>query len=493
METNFYIFIIFSLGSILGLILYYERTKLKALEEKNKRLKDIVDQLDEGAKLIIKTDLALDRAQEELDKKITGLYTLHELGKKISSTFNIEDLFNLIKPPFVYKLGFSKTLIALKGAASESISIKTSIGYSDAEIKQIEKELNLNKEMDISQLFKKSRFLLVNRDVEKIDREDFLANLFGTESFLAVPIIVKGSPVGFILMGDISSYTKLTEGDAELLSILASQIGTAIENTMLYTELSNSHHDLERRVRERTLELDRLNEELKRLNKVKSDFVSAVSHELRTPLTSIKGYASILMTGKLGDVPPAQKERLEKIDKHSNSLTHLVNNLLDIARIESGRVQMDIREVSIKEMLDSVVDIITPQIKEKDITLKTNLKTASNNIKADPSQLERVFVNLLGNAVKFTPQKGKITISCEDKKDCVEFGVEDTGIGIPKDDLEKIFEEFYRADNALDQKVKGSGLGLSLVKKIIEAHKGRIWAESELGKGTKFSFIIPKS
>jgi signal transduction histidine kinase len=136
--------------------------------------------------------------------------------------------------------------------------------------------------------------------------------------------------------------------------------------------------------------------------------------------------------------------------------------------------------------------MVTPQVKEKNITLKINIKTVSDRIKADPSQLERVFINLLGNAIKFTPEKGKITISCEDKKDSVEFGVEDTGIGIPKDGLKKVFEEFYRADNALDQKVKGTGLGLSLAKKIVEAHKGKIWVESELGKGTRFNFTIPK-
>ena len=250
--------------------------------------------------------------------------------------------------------------------------------------------------------------------------------------------------------------------------------------------------ELERRVKERTLELARLNEELKRLNKVKSDFVSAVSHELRTPLTSIKGYASILMTGKLGPVSPVQKERLEKINSHSNNLTHLINNLLDIARIESGRVQMEIKEVVIKDLLDSIIDTITPQIKEKNISLKINIKTDADKIKADPGQIERVFLNLLSNAVKFTPGKGTIVISAVDKGGSIEFSVEDTGIGIPKQDLEKVFEEFFRSDNAAAQEIKGTGLGLSLVKKIIEAHNGKIWVESELGKGTKFSFTISK-
>jgi len=483
--------ILILLAGVLAILYVFEKNKNAGVEEKNRNLQDIINQLDEQARMIIKTDLALNKVQEELDKKITGLYTLHQLGKKINSTFNVEDLFALIKPPFVSKLGFERTLIMIRDKNSKSLITKTYIGYSSDEIKTIEKELN--KGSFAALLLKKGKFLLVNRELEKIEHEEALSKIFKSKSFLTVPIVAKDESIGFILMGNASAYSKATEGDAELLSVLASQIGTAIENTSLYTELFNSHQDLERRVRERTQELARLNEELTKLNKVKSDFVSAVSHELRTPLTSIKGYASILMAGKLGDVTPAQKERLQKIDKHSNSLAHLVNNLLDISRIESGKVQMSIKEASIKEVLDSVVDIIAPQVKEKHISLKINIKTKSDKIKVDASQLERVFINLLGNAVKFTPEKGKIVISCQDIKDFVEFSVEDTGIGIPKLDIKSVFEEFFRSDNALDQKVKGTGLGLSLVKKIIEAHNGKIWVDSTLGEGTRFSFTIPKS
>ncbi len=474
------------------LILYYlEKGKHIKAEEKNKRLEDIIKHLDEQAKMIIKTDLALNKVQGELDKKITALYTLHELGKKIAATFNIEDLFALINKPLVSKLGFSKAIIMLRDEDSGTLFTKTSIGYSGSDITRIEK--GLKKQTVAATLLKKGGFLLADRDLKKVEHEDLLSDIFGIESFLTVPIVAKDESVGFILMGNVSGYTKLTEGDVELLSILASQIGTAIENSKLYTELFMSRQGLERKVKERTVELARLNEELRRLNKVKSDFVSAVSHELRTPLTSIKGYASILMTGKLGKVSAAQKERLEKIDKHSNNLAHLINNMLDIARIESGKVQMLIKETSIKEILDSVLDIITPQIKEKNISLEMNLKTGSDKIKADPSQIERVLLNLLSNAVKFTPEKGRISISCEDKRDSIEFKVEDTGIGISERDAQRVFEEFFRAEDAMDQKIKGTGLGLSLVKKIIEAHNGKIWVDSELGKGTKFTFTIPKS
>ncbi|MFA5389321.1 MAG: GAF domain-containing sensor histidine kinase [Candidatus Omnitrophota bacterium] len=475
---------------VLFILYYFERSRRLEAEKSNKRLQDVISQLDSQAKIIIKTDMALNKVQEELDRKITGLYTLHELGRKVNSTFNIEDLFGLINQPFLFKLGFSRSLVMLKDEPSGLVTAKSSIGYSDAEIKTIEMELN--KRNFLSSFFKKNKPILVKRDTENMELEYGLLDIFGTESFITAPIVARDEPVGFILIGNTSLYAKVTEGDTELLSILASQIGTAIENTKLYTELFNSHKELERRVAERTNDLEKLNEELKRLNQMKSDFISAVSHELRTPLTSIKGYASILMAGKLGDVLPAQKERLEKIDKHSNSLVHLINNLLDIARIESGKVQMDMKDVSIKEMLDSVIDIITPQVREKNISLKVNLKIKFDRIKADQGQMERVFLNLLSNAYKFTPENGRITVDVEEKNDAIQFSIEDTGIGIPPQDIQKVFQEFFRADNALDQKIKGSGLGLSLVKKIVEAHKGRIWFDSELGKGTRFTFTIPK-
>ncbi len=485
--------VIFLAGIILILYLFERNRRLKG-DKANKSLENAIKELDEQAKMIIKSDLSLSKMHEELDKKITGLYTLHELGKKTSATFNIDDLPNLINQALVLKLGFSRAIMAFKDEHSGNIAIKTSIGYSDDEIKRMQKELNKKDNSFLTKsLFRKTGFLLVNMDSKKIEHEDILSDIFKTESFLTVPIVVKDEPVGFILMGNESSYNRVAQGDAELLSILASQIGTAIENTHLYTELFNSRKDLERRVKERTEEFARFNKELKKLNKMKSDFVSAVSHELRTPLTSIKGYASILMAGKLGDVSPQQKERLEKIDIHSNNLTRLVNNLLDIARIESGKVQMDLKDMSIKKLLDSIVDITTPQIKEKDILLKIDSKITVDKIKADPGQLERVFINLLGNAIKFTPKKGKITISIEEKKDAFKFSIEDTGIGIPKKDLERVFEDFFRSDNAQDQNIKGTGLGLSLVKKIVLAHKGEIWVDSELDNGSKFSFIIPRS
>jgi len=249
---------------------------------------------------------------------------------------------------------------------------------------------------------------------------------------------------------------------------------------------------LERKVEERTLQLSRALEEIKMISKRKSDFVSAVSHELRTPLTSIKGYASILLSEKLGQLPPAVKERLDKINRHSDELAQLVNNLLDISRIESGKISMKLEPLNLKEIIEEVVDLMNVQLKEKEIEFKFELSADVEYVLADRQQLERVFINLLGNAIKFTPAKGKISIRASSLDNLCQIDITDTGIGIPQESLGAIFDEFYRVDNPINQKVKGTGLGLSLVKRIVEAHGGSIWVRSKLNEGSTFSFTIPK-
>jgi signal transduction histidine kinase len=288
-----------------------------------------------------------------------------------------------------------------------------------------------------------------------------------------------------------SNYSPITSGDKEIISILATQIGQSLENAKLFEETWRSHQELETKVKQRTKELSDVLEEIKAITKRKSDFVSAVSHELRTPLTSIKGYASLLSAGKLGELQPPVKERLEKINKHADSLSQLINDLLDVSRIESGKVEMKIEDIDIRKLLEAIADMFMPQFKEKQISLLQDVSSDISTIPADLNQLQRVFINLLSNAFKFTPPDGKITIRVKKTDSSAQIDVEDTGLGIAENNLKKIFEEFYREDNEINQSVKGTGLGLSLVKYIVEAHQGKIWVNSKLGKGTTFSFTIP--
>jgi len=209
-------------------------------------------------------------------------------------------------------------------------------------------------------------------------------------------------------------------------------------------------------------------------------------------LTSIKGYASILIAGKLGDIPEAVKKRLEKINLHSDSLVNLINDLLDISRIESGRAELTIRPCAIRPLIENVHDLLTPQMRGKNIQWICRLsQDTPQTIEMDSRQIERVFINLISNAIKFTPEKGTIQVSSSMNNQTVTFTVADTGIGIPEENLTRLFDEFYRVDNSINQNVKGTGLGLALVKKIIEAHHGTIHVTSKVNEGTAFHFCLP--
>ncbi|MBN2097737.1 MAG: GAF domain-containing sensor histidine kinase [Candidatus Omnitrophica bacterium] len=470
-------------------VLTEKQRKAKAsLEYSLDKLKKTYDELDEQAKIIVRKDLELNTAQEELDKKINSLYTLHKLSKAISSTFDSEKFFSQIDKSFIEELGFNKGLVLLLDKDTRELTLPVLIGYTPEEQGQIKEYCHQNPVLE-----QFNQPILVAQDSLLDQAKNELLPTLKVNSFCAVPIISQEAMLGLMIVGNDLPYTQATEGDLEILSILAGQIAGGLENVRLYEQLWHSHQDLEQRVAERTKELALANEKLKKIDKLKSEFVSAVSHELRTPLTSIKGYAAILMAGKLGEVPEAVKERLKKINLHSDTLTKMVNDLLDISRIEAGKVTMKLQSLNIKEAVTEAVDLIAPQLKEKKIQLSIEVAENLPSCLADKIQLERVLTNLLGNALKFTGEKGKISLKAKEEKDALQIDVQDSGIGIAKEELSNIFEEFYRADNPINQKVKGTGLGLALVKRIIEAHQGKIWVSSEPKKGTTFSFTLPKA
>ena len=191
--------------------------------------------------------------------------------------------------------------------------------------------------------------------------------------------------------------------------------------------------------------------------------------------------------------PAAVKERLAKINSHSDNLVKLINDLLDIARIESGRVEMKTVLQPIKPMLTNIADLLTPQLSAKTLTLRVQVQADAPEIEFDTSQVERVFINLISNAIKFTPPGGTITINAIPQwdKHAIVCEVADTGIGIKTEDVIRVFDEFYRVDNEINMSVKGTGLGLALAKNIVEAHGGKIWVTSEVGAGTTFHFTLP--
>jgi len=476
---------------VLVIVLVFKMEKIKELQTQLAKLKRAFDELDGQAKLIVRTDLELHRAQEELDKKVAGLVTLQKLTRLISTTLDEEEIFNKLEEKHITELGFDRAIAFSKDDAN-IFRVRISIGYTMEEANRILKEL-LNHPFILDKVLDKNK-VFSSLDIDKTGKEiPDLIKLLDISSFVCAPMMKKDGAIGALILGCESPYTHLTEGDKDLVYILATQIGQALENAKLFEETWRSHQELEAKIQQRTKELSAALEEIKLISKRKSDFISAVSHELRTPLTSIKGYASILALGKLGVLPPEAKERVEKINKHSDSLSQLINNLLDISRIESGHAELNIEPLNLKNMTDSLADMLAPAMKEKTIEFIVDLPPGSPLVKGDKAQIERVFINLVGNAIKFVPEKGRITIKAKTlDPETIQVSVSDNGIGIPEKDLAKLGEEFFRIDNDVNTKVKGTGLGLSLVKSIIAAHKGKLTISSQQGKGSTFSFTLPR-
>ena len=231
-------------------------------------------------------------------------------------------------------------------------------------------------------------------------------------------------------------------------------------------------------------------EYLERLQRMRSQFLANVSHELRTPIFSIQGYIETLLNGAIDD-PKVNRHFLQKATDNTVNLSNLLNDLIDISMIESGEMRMSYRYFDINSYINTILSEFSLMAEEKNIQLIFNQSENNLQVFGDKDKLHQVFVNLLQNAIKYTDE-GKIEIKLEEEKKFVNISIKDTGIGIPEEDLNRIFERFYRVDKARSRAVGGTGLGLAIVKHIIEAHNSKIAVSSKLGEGSTFSFKLKK-
>jgi len=232
--------------------------------------------------------------------------------------------------------------------------------------------------------------------------------------------------------------------------------------------------------------------DLRRLEKVRQDFVANVSHELRTPVATIKGFAETLLGGAIEDKKNL-KGFLEIIHADSTRLANLVNDLLDLSQIESGKLKLDFHPCALFPIVDRIITVLDNRLKQKDVFIKTKISDDISLLKADEGGIAQVLLNLVENAIKYNKSNGSVVISAQEKDHFIEITVEDNGIGIPQEDIPRIFERFYRVDKARSRELGGTGLGLSIVKHIVQSHGGEVYVQSVLGKGSSFSFTIPKS
>ena len=259
-------------------------------------------------------------------------------------------------------------------------------------------------------------------------------------------------------------------------------------------EVPASHHFLQlivvpdRDTRGGTLLLVQDLTRVRRLETVRRDFISNLSHELRTPLASLKALTETLQDGALSDLEVAPRF-LGRIHTEVDALTQMAQELLDLSKIESGQVELALRKVDPSAVLKSAAERMRVQAERAGVSLKLGETATRSEVRADASRIEQVLVNLIHNAVKFTRRGGSITLSAYEEQRSVVFVVRDTGTGIPSDDLPRIFERFYRVDKS--RTGSGTGLGLSIARHIVEAHGGKIWAQSREGEGSVFCFSIP--
>jgi two-component system phosphate regulon sensor histidine kinase PhoR len=230
--------------------------------------------------------------------------------------------------------------------------------------------------------------------------------------------------------------------------------------------------------------------ELRRLERVRQDFVANVSHEFKTPLTAIQGFAETLLAGALDD-PENNRRFLEIIRNHAIRLARLTNDLLKLARIEAGKMELEFSSVGLLELIEACTETTLLKANRKEITLEITVPPQLPAVRGDAALLRDVLQNLLDNAIQYTPPRGHISVAASAGPREAVITVTDTGIGIPLSDSERIFERFYRVDAARSREAGGTGLGLSIAKHIVEAHGGKLWVESTVGQGSKFSFSLP--
>ena len=259
----------------------------------------------------------------------------------------------------------------------------------------------------------------------------------------------------------------------------------------LHTALQEANRTLENRVKERTAELQMALERLTEINQIKANLISNISHELRTPLAHIKGYVELIIDEELGALTDPQKDALEVMYRAANRLEHLIEDLIEFSTASREGITLNPQPLSISGLLDSTIRRSQPKSENKDITLELDLTDPLPAVQADPERIEWVLLQLVDNAIKYTPGGGKVVLGARDDGSYLTLVVRDTGVGIPAERIEEIFIPVHQLDGSTTRRQGGTGLGLALVKIILDAHASELKVESMINKGSEFSFTLP--
>ena len=436
----------------------------------------------ENARLFDETNRLLGDAKQ----RAAELATVNNISQALASQLNLDELISLVGGEMRNVFKANIVYLALLDKKTNIINFP----YQHGDNLQ---PLKLGEGLT-SKIILTGKPILVNKDLQELRKQMGVQQVgVPAASYLGVPIPVGDEVIGVLSVQSTEHENRFDENDQRLLSTIAASVGVALRKAKLFDEIHSARMDAE---------AARKNAE--KANDAKSAFLSTVSHELRTPLTSVLGFAKIIKKRLEEKVFPVTdssdpktaktiaqiNENLDVVVSEGQRLTHLINDVLDLAKIEAGKMEWNMENTSMAEVAERAIAATSSLFEQNHLTLDKIIDTDLPEISGDRDKLIQVMVNLISNAVKFTPN-GNVGCKVFHKNDEIVVSITDTGIGIAPEDHEAVFEQFKQVGDTLTDKPKGTGLGLPICKEIVEHHGGRIWLESELGKGSTFSFALP--
>ena len=432
--------------------------------------------------------LANAKLYQEQRRRAEQLRTVNEITQKIGSILSLEDLLPYVTRLLCDNFYYDHASIFLVDEPSNQL-VLTALADIHAEHVTdgwVGERIDLNEASIVTQAANTGQSLLVNNVGEWYKMElhpPYDLNGQSTAE-LCVPIRSGGEVVGVL---DIASHQLniFDETDRATAQTLADQVGIAIENARLYTKLN--------RIVE---QLKAANSDLEDATRHKSEFLANMSHELRTPLNAIIGFSEVLQDQMFGDLNSRQTRYVGNILTSGRHLLNLVNDVLDLSKVEAGKMELHPEAFVVNEAIGDVENIVVGMVNKKRLNLSKQLEAELAPIVADKSKFKQILYNLLSNAVKFTPEGGAVTVcsrlqTANPQHTFLEVSVSDTGIGIRREDQEHIFEEFRQVDSSYSRQFQGTGLGLALSRRLVELHGGKLWVESQPGRGSTFTFSLP--